>query len=65
MSNEIPLILPPEGDYSLKGICLPIFRGLRSVGTALTDDLPNFLNECADDISAAWEESKQEGNPHA
>jgi hypothetical protein len=60
MSNELPVILPPEGDYSLKGICLPIFRAVRGMGTALTEDLPDFLSECAQEIGAAWEESKED-----
>jgi predicted RNA-binding Zn ribbon-like protein len=66
MSTHVPIILPPEGDYSLKGACLPIFRAIRSIGSAITDDLPDFLSECAQEISDAWDESsKPEENPHA
>ena len=66
MSTNAPILLPPEGDYSLKGACLPFFRAIRSIGSAITDDLPDFLSECAKEISEAWDESsKPEGDHHA
>jgi predicted RNA-binding Zn ribbon-like protein len=62
MSKVIPFILAPEGEYSLKGACLPVFRTVRATGRAITTDLPDFLSECANEIRDAWEESKEEAN---
>ena len=66
MSNLLPIVLPPDGDHSLKAACLPFFRALRSIGYAITDDLPEFLNDCVQEIGEAWDESAQpEEGDHA
>ena len=60
MSKVIPFILPPEGEYSLRGALIPVFRSVRAIGTAIVNDLPDFLSECANEIRDAWNESKEE-----
>lgn len=62
MSKVIPFILPPEGEYSLKGALIPVFRSIRATGTAIVNDLPDFLSECVSEIRDAWTESKEESH---